>query len=48
MNSIVIDTNPLAYIYNTIPDLVKKYANLFEEFTNDNLLLIQKIVYGEL
>lgn len=48
MNSIVIDTNPLAYIYNAIPDLSNKYANLLGEFAKDNLLLIPKIVYGEL
>ena len=48
MGSIVIDTNPLAYIYTGIPDLGKKYALLLGELSKNNTLLIPKIVYGEL
>ena len=48
MSSIVIDTNPLAYIYAGIHDLGKKYALLLGELSKNNTLLIPKIVYGEL
>lgn len=48
MNSIVIDTDPLAYIYNAIPDLGNKYANILGNLGKNNVLLIPKIVYGEL
>ncbi|MBA7513499.1 hypothetical protein ES705_05515 [subsurface metagenome] len=48
MSSIVIDTNPLAYIYNAVPDLGEKYAVLLEELAGKNTLVIPKIVYGEL
>ncbi len=48
MNSIIIDTNPLVYIYNAIPDFGKKYANLLGELSLKNILVIPKIVYGEL
>lgn len=48
MDSVVIDTNPLAYIYSDVPLLGKKYASLLGELAKDNNLLIPKIVYGEL
>ena len=48
MNSVIIDTNPLAYIYNAVPGLGNKYALLLGELAQNNLLLIPKIVYGEL
>jgi predicted nucleic acid-binding protein len=48
MSSVVIDTNPLAYIYAGIPDLGKKYALLLGDLSKSNALLIPKIVYGEL
>jgi rRNA-processing protein FCF1 len=48
MSSIVIDTNPLAYIYGGIPDLGKKYAVLLGDLSKTSTLLIPKIVYGEL
>lgn len=48
MDSVVIDTNPLAYIYRGVPDLGKKYALLLGELVKKNHLLIPKIVYGEL
>ena len=48
MSSIVVDTNPLAYLYAGIPDLEKKYALLLDDLSKNNTLLIPKIVYGEL
>jgi len=48
MSSVVIDTNPLAYIYSGIPDLGEKYAHLLGDLSKSNTLLIPKIVYGEL
>ena len=48
MNSIIIDTNPLVYIYHAIPDLGKNYATLLGELAKKNILIIPKIVYGEL
>jgi hypothetical protein len=40
MSSVVIDTNPLAYIYSGIPDLGKKYAHLLGDLKKSNTLLI--------
>ncbi len=48
MDSVIIDTNPLSYIYNAVPGLGKKYAILFGELLKKNTLFIPKIVYGEL
>ena len=48
MNNIVIDTNPLVYIYNATPSLGKKYAGLLGKLVRKNILVIPKIVYGEL
>jgi predicted nucleic acid-binding protein len=48
MSSIVVDTNPLAYLYAGIPDLGKKFALLLNDLSKNNTLLIPKIVYGEL
>jgi predicted nucleic acid-binding protein len=48
MSSIVVDTNPLAYLYAGIPDLGNKYAVLLHDLSKNNTLLIPKIVYGEL
>ena len=48
MNSIVIDTNPLVYIYNGVSGLGKLYAVLFYELSRKYKLVIPKIVYGEL
>ncbi len=48
MNSVIIDTNPLAYIYCAVPDFGKKYANILGKLAGNNVLLIPKIVYGEL
>ena len=48
MNSIVVDTNPLVYIYNDVPDFGKNCATLLGELAKGNILVIPKIVYGEL
>lgn len=48
MGSVIIDTNPLAYIYNAVPVFGMKYAVLLGELLKNNVLLIPKIVYGEL
>lgn len=48
MNSIIVDTNPLAYIYHAIPDFGKSYTTLLGELARKNILVIPKIVYGEL
>jgi hypothetical protein len=44
MDSVIIDTNPLAYIYNAVPDLGRKYAILLGELHEKHILLIPKIV----
>jgi predicted nucleic acid-binding protein len=48
MNSIVIDTNPLIYIYHDAPDFGRDYAVLLGRLVKKNALIIPKIVYGEL
>lgn len=48
MNNIVVDTNPLVYVYNATPDLGKDYALLLGRLSEKNVLVIPKIVYGEL
>lgn len=48
MDNIIIDTNPLVYVYNAVPDFGKEYANLLGELSKKNVLIIPKIVYGEL
>jgi len=48
MNSIIIDTNPLVYIYTATPGFGKEYAELLGELARKNILLIPKVVYGEL
>ncbi len=48
MNSIVIDTNPLVYIYNNVPDYGKRFAVLLGNLSRQKVLTIPKIVYGEL
>ncbi len=48
MHSIVVDTNPLAYIYKGTPGFGKKYATVLGELAGANVLLIPEIVYGEL
>ena len=48
MSNIVIDTNPLVYIYHNVPDFGENYAVLLGKLSKKNALLIPKIVYGEL
>ena len=48
MNKIIIDTNPLVYIYHGIPGYGREYAELLGDLSNKNILVIPKIVYGEL
>ena len=48
MSSIVVDTNPLAYIYAGVHEFGKAYALLLGDLSKNNTLLIPKIVYGEL
>jgi predicted nucleic acid-binding protein len=48
MNNIVVDTNPLVYIYHDVPDFGNKYATRMGELAKGNILVIPKIVYGEL
>jgi len=48
MNSVVIDTNPLVYIYNGVSDFGKNYAVLLDNLSRKYNLVIPKVVYGEL
>jgi predicted nucleic acid-binding protein len=48
VNNIIIDTNPLVYIYNGVPNFGRTYANLLGDLTAKYNLVIPKIVYGEL
>ena len=48
MNSIVVDTNVLVYIYCGIPNFGRKYAELLDDLSARYNLVIPKLVYGEL
>lgn len=48
VNSIVVDTNPLVYIYNGVPDFGRNYALLLSDLSVKYNLVIPKLVYGEL
>ena len=48
MNSIVVDTNALVYIYSGIPNIGRKYAELLGDLSTKYNLVIPKLVYGEL
>ena len=48
MNSIVIDTNPIVYIYNGVSGFGNQYAVLLDNLSRKYNLVIPKIVYGEL
>lgn len=48
MNKVAVDTNPLVYIYNDFDVLGRDYAVLLEQLSRKNVLIIPKIVYGEL
>ena len=38
MDSVVIDTNPLVYIYSAVPELGKKYAFVLGNLTKKHIL----------
>jgi predicted nucleic acid-binding protein len=48
MNSVILDTNVLVYIYCGIPNIGKKYAELLGDLSAKYNLVIPKLVYGEL
>jgi rRNA-processing protein FCF1 len=48
MNSIIVDTNALVYIYSGIPDIGRSYAELLGNLSARYNLVIPKLVYGEL
>jgi len=48
MINIVVDTNPLVYIYNGVNGFGEQYAILLDELSRKYNLVIPKIVYGEL
>jgi predicted nucleic acid-binding protein len=48
MNSIIVDTNPLVYIYSGVSNLGRLYADLLGNLSTKYNLVIPKIVYGEL
>ena len=45
MDNIIVDTNPLVYIYNAIPDLGKGYALLLGDLSEKNVLVIPNFNY---
>jgi rRNA-processing protein FCF1 len=48
MNSIIVDTNVLVYIYSGIPNFGRRYAELLGNLSAKYNLVIPKLVYGEL
>lgn len=48
MNSIVVDTNVLVYIYGGTPNFGRDYAELLGNLSSKYSLVIPKLVYGEL
>jgi len=48
MNSVIVDTNVLVYIYSGIRIMGKKYAELLGDLSSKYNLVIPKLVYGEL
>ena len=48
MNSIIVDTDALVYIYSGIPNIGKRYAELLGDLSVKYNLVIPKLVYGEL
>ena len=48
MNSVIVDTNALVYIYSGIRIMGKKYAELLGDLSSKYNLVIPKLVYGEL
>lgn len=48
MNSIIVDTNVLVYIYSGTANIGRKYAELLGDLSAKHNLVIPKLVYGEL
>ena len=48
VNSVIVDTNPLVYIYNGVADFGRNYAVLLGDLSVRYNLIISKLVYGEL
>ena len=48
MNSVIVDTNVLVYIYSGIPNVGKTCAELLGDLSAKYNLVIPKLVYGEL
>jgi predicted nucleic acid-binding protein len=48
MNSIIVDTNALVYIYSGITNIGRRYAELLGDLSAKYNLVIPKLVYGEL
>ncbi len=48
MNSVIVDTNPLVYIFNGVADFGRNYAALLGDLSVRYNLIISKLVYGEL
>ena len=48
MNSIIVDTNVIVYIYSGIPNIGRRYAELLGDLSTRYNLVIPKLVYGEL
>lgn len=48
LNDILVDTNPLVYIYTGLKGFGRKYADLLGDLSQNHTLWIPKIVYGEL
>jgi predicted nucleic acid-binding protein len=48
MNSLVVDTNVLVYIYAGVPEVGRKYADLLGVLSKKRTLVIPKLVYAEL
>jgi len=48
MNSVIVDTNVLVYIYSGIPNVGRNYAELLGDLSTKYNLIIPKIIYGEL
>ena len=48
VNSVIVDTNPLVYIYNGVSDFGRNYAALLGDLSFRYNLVIPKLVYGEL
>ena len=48
MNSLIVDTNVLVYIYSGTPNIGRRYAELLGDLSAKYNLVIPKLVYGEL